>query len=171
VSTVRGFLGRFARLIVSWDVFRVPVAFRLIRPKKLPPVSDREHAVSGHGPRLHPTRVGADRDRYRRGDLPTSRQPSWRRLLVAVALSVATCEWVPCRRHSATQRGARQLRSASRRFARVLLWLRIEVANHDRLLQKLPVYRDVYVRARRLVSFASTEYGFPEFCEGSCAGQ
>ena len=35
---------RFALLIVRWDVFRFPVAFRLIRPKRHPP-SRTENAL------------------------------------------------------------------------------------------------------------------------------
>jgi hypothetical protein len=44
------------------------------------------------------------------------------------------------------RRGARQLRPPSLRFARLLLWLMMEVARHYRLLRKIPVYYDLYER-------------------------
>jgi hypothetical protein len=46
------------------------------------------------------------------------------------------------------RRGAQQLRPQSMCFARLLLWLLMEVANHYRLLRSVPVYHDVYDRAR-----------------------
>jgi hypothetical protein len=46
------------------------------------------------------------------------------------------------------QRGARQLRPQALRFARVLVWLMMEVAKHYRLLKEIPGYRDLYERAQ-----------------------
>ncbi len=41
------------------------------------------------------------------------------------------------------RRGARMLQPASLRFARLLLWLVFEVADHYRLLREIPVGRDL----------------------------
>ena len=43
---------------------------------------------------------------------------------------------------------ARQLRPHALRFARVLLWLMMEVARHYRLLRTIPVYYDLSERAQ-----------------------
>jgi hypothetical protein len=42
------------------------------------------------------------------------------------------------------RRGGRRLASASLRFARLLLWLVVEVAKHYRPLREIAVQRDIY---------------------------
>jgi hypothetical protein len=56
--------------------------------------------------------------------------------------------WLHAEVRAQPQRGARQRRPQVLRFARVLLWLRLEVARHYRLLQNIPVYYDLYERAQ-----------------------
>jgi predicted small integral membrane protein len=46
------------------------------------------------------------------------------------------------------RRGTRRLRPESLRFARLLLWLLMEVANHYRLLRNVPVYQDLCMKAQ-----------------------
>ena len=64
-------------------------------------------------------------------------------------VGVAQCVGVvACRSHGAAPTwGADNCVQQSLRFARLLLWLLMEVANHYRLLRKVPVYRDLYERA------------------------
>jgi hypothetical protein len=56
--------------------------------------------------------------------------------------------WLHAEVMAQPQRGARQLRPQSLRFARLLLWLMMEVAKHYRLLKEIPVYHDLYERAQ-----------------------
>jgi putative transposase len=79
----------------------------------------------------------------------SSRNPVLRLLFVGVALILRNVwVWLQTEVMAEPQRGAPQLRPASLRFARLLLWLLMEVANHYRLLRKVPVYRDFYERAQ-----------------------
>jgi hypothetical protein len=78
----------------------------------------------------------------------SSRKPVLRLPFVGVALVLRNVR-VCCMPGSWQRpRGARQLRPESLRFARLLLWLMMEVAQHYRLLRNVPVYRDLYVRAQ-----------------------
>jgi predicted small integral membrane protein len=71
-----------------------------------------------------------------------------RLLCVGVALILRNVwVWLHAEVMAEPRRGAQHLRPASLRCARLLLWLLMEVANHYRLLRKVPVYRDVYERA------------------------
>ena len=56
--------------------------------------------------------------------------------------------WLHAEVLAQSQRGARYLQPYALRFARVLLWLLMEVARPDHLLKEIPVYRDVYERAQ-----------------------
>jgi putative transposase len=79
----------------------------------------------------------------------SSRNPALRLLFVGVALVLRTVwVWLPAEVLAEPRRGARQLRLGALRFARLLLWLIMEVAHHYRLLRKLPVYQDFYERAQ-----------------------
>jgi putative transposase len=78
-----------------------------------------------------------------------SRQPALRLLFVGVAFGLRhVWGWWQAAVMAQPQRGARQLRPQALRFARVLLWLRMEVARHYRLLRNMPVYHDFYERAQ-----------------------
>jgi Transposase DDE domain len=78
----------------------------------------------------------------------SSRNPALRLLFMGVALVLRNVwVWLHAAVLAQPQAGARQLRPASLRFARLLLWLLLEVAYHYRLLRKVPVYRDLYERA------------------------
>jgi hypothetical protein len=78
-----------------------------------------------------------------------SRTPDLRLLFMGRALVLRNVGgWWYAEVMAQPQRGARQLRPQSLRFARLLVWLLIEVANHHRLLQNLPVYQDLYARAQ-----------------------
>ena len=77
------------------------------------------------------------------------RKPALRLLVMGVALVVRNVwVWLHAEVMPQPQRGARQLRPQSLRFARLLLWLMIEVARHYRLLRKIPVYHDLYKKAQ-----------------------
>ncbi len=79
----------------------------------------------------------------------SSRNPVLRLLFVGVALVLRNVwVWLHAEVMAEPQRGARQLRPESMRFARLLLWLLMEVAHHYRLLRNVPVYRDLYDRAQ-----------------------
>jgi len=79
----------------------------------------------------------------------SSRNPVLRLLFVGVALVLRNVwVWLHAEVMAEPQRGARQLRPESMRFARLLLWLLMEVAHHYRLLRNVPVYRDFYDRAQ-----------------------
>ena len=79
----------------------------------------------------------------------SSRKPALRLLFMGVALVLRNVwVWWHAEVMAQPQRGARQLRPQSLRFARVLLWLLMEVARHYRLLRKIPVYHDLYERAQ-----------------------
>jgi hypothetical protein len=56
--------------------------------------------------------------------------------------------WLHAEVMAQPQRGARKLRPQSLHFARLLLWLMMEVARQDRLLRQIPVYHDLYERAQ-----------------------
>ena len=78
----------------------------------------------------------------------SSRKPALRLLFMGVALVLRNVwVWLHAEVMAQPQRGARQLRPQSLRFARVLLWLLMEVARHYRLLRNIPVYHDLYERA------------------------
>jgi hypothetical protein len=55
---------------------------------------------------------------------------------------------VACRSLGRAPAWGQHLRLEARRFARLLVWLLMEVANHYRLLRKVPVYRDIDERAQ-----------------------
>jgi DDE family transposase len=79
----------------------------------------------------------------------SSRKPALRLLFVGVALVLRNVwVWLQAEVMAQPQRGARQLRPQALRFARVLLWLMMEVARHYRLLRNIPVYHDLYERAQ-----------------------
>ena len=72
-----------------------------------------------------------------------------RLLFVGVALVLRNVwVWLHAEVIAVPRRGAKQLRLQSLRFARLLLWLLMEIANHYRLLRKVPVYRDLSERAQ-----------------------
>lgn len=78
----------------------------------------------------------------------SSRKPALRLLFMGVALVLRNVwVWLHAEVMAQPQRGARPLRLHSLRFARLLLWLLIEVARHYRLLRNIPVYHDLYERA------------------------
>jgi len=52
--------------------------------------------------------------------------------------------WVHAEMIAQLRRGGRRLMSVSLRFARLLLWLVVEVARQYRLLREISVYRDMY---------------------------
>jgi hypothetical protein len=79
----------------------------------------------------------------------SSRKPALRLLFMGVALVLRNVwVWLHAEVMAQPQRGARQLRPQALRFARLLLWLLMEVAKHYRLLRKIPVYHDLYDRAQ-----------------------
>jgi hypothetical protein len=79
----------------------------------------------------------------------SSRKPALRLLFMGVALVLRNVwVWLHAEVMMQPQRGARQLRPQSLRFARLLLWLMMEVARHYRLLKKIPVYHDLYEKAQ-----------------------
>jgi putative transposase len=79
----------------------------------------------------------------------SSRNPVLRLLFVGVALVLRNVwVWLHAEVLAEPQRGARQLRPESMRFARLLLWLLMEVAHHYRLLRNIPVYHDLYEKAQ-----------------------
>jgi hypothetical protein len=72
-----------------------------------------------------------------------------RLLFIGVALILRNVwVWLHAEVMAEPQRGTRRLRPESLRFARLLLWLLMEVANHYRLVRHVPVYRDLYVKAQ-----------------------
>jgi hypothetical protein len=78
----------------------------------------------------------------------SSRNPVLRLLFVGVALILRNIwVWLHAEGIAEPQRGALHLCPESMRFARLLLWLLMEVATHYRLLRKVPVSRDLYDRA------------------------
>ena len=78
-----------------------------------------------------------------------SRNPVLRLLFIGVALILRNVwVWLHAEVMAEPQRGTRRLRPESLRFARLLLWLLMEVANHYRLVRHVPVYRDLYVKAQ-----------------------
>jgi hypothetical protein len=79
----------------------------------------------------------------------SSRKPALRLLFLGVALVLRNVwVWLHAEVMAQPQRGARHLRPHSLRFARVLLWLTMEVAKHYRLLKEIRVYHDLYERAQ-----------------------
>jgi len=80
---------------------------------------------------------------------PSSRKPTLRLLFIGVALVLRNVwVWLHAEVMAQPRRGARQLRPQSMRFARLLLWLLMEIAQHYKLLRKLPVNHDLYERAQ-----------------------
>jgi hypothetical protein len=78
----------------------------------------------------------------------SSRTPTLRLWFMGVALVWRNVwVWWHAEVRAQPQRGARHLRPQSLRFARLLLWLLMEVARHYRLLRQIPVYHDLYERA------------------------
>jgi putative transposase len=79
----------------------------------------------------------------------SSRKPVLRLLFMGVALVLRNVwVWLHAEVMAQPHRGSRQLRPPSLRFARLLLWLLMEVARHYRLLRSIPVYHDLYERAQ-----------------------
>jgi hypothetical protein len=79
----------------------------------------------------------------------SSRKPALRLLFMGVALVLRNVwVWWPAEVLAQPRRGTRQLRPQSMRFARLLLWLMMEVARHYCLLRKIAVYHDLYERAQ-----------------------
>ena len=79
----------------------------------------------------------------------SSRQPALRLMFMGVALVLRHVRvWWHAAVMAQPQRGARPLRPHALRFARLLLWLTMEVAKHYRLLKEILVHRDLYERAQ-----------------------
>jgi hypothetical protein len=79
----------------------------------------------------------------------SSRNPVLRLLFVGVALTLRNVwVWLHAEVLAVPRRGAQQLRPQALRFARLLLWLLMEVAHHYRLWRNVPVYRDLYERSK-----------------------
>jgi hypothetical protein len=79
----------------------------------------------------------------------STRNPALRLLFMGVALVLRNVwVWLHAEVLAQPQRGARQLRPQSLRFARLLMWLLMEVAKHYRLLRKIRVYHDLYEKAQ-----------------------
>lgn len=79
----------------------------------------------------------------------STRNPALRLLFVAIALLLRNVwVWLHAEVMAQPRRGALHLRPALLRLDRLLIWLMIEVAKHYRLLRNVPVYRDLYDRAR-----------------------
>ena len=79
----------------------------------------------------------------------SSRKPALRLLFLGVALVLRNVwVWLHTEVMAQPRWGARQLRPQSMRFARLLLWLLMEVARHYHLLRKTRVYHDLYERAQ-----------------------
>jgi hypothetical protein len=79
----------------------------------------------------------------------SSRKPALRLLFMGVALVLRNVwVWLHAEVMAQPRRGARHLRPPSLRFARLLLWLLMEVAKHYCLLRSVPVYHDLYERAQ-----------------------
>jgi hypothetical protein len=78
-----------------------------------------------------------------------SRKPALRLLFLGVALVLRNVwVWVHAEVMAQPRHGARHLRPPALRFARLLLWLLMEMAHHYRLLRNIPVYHDLYERAQ-----------------------
>ena len=78
----------------------------------------------------------------------SSRNPVLRLVFIGVALTLRNVwVWLHAEVMAVPRRGAQQLRPEAMRFARLLLWLLMEVVHRYRLLRKVPVYRDLYERA------------------------
>lgn len=78
----------------------------------------------------------------------TSRKPALRLLFVGVALTLRNVwVWLHTEVMAQPQRGALTLRPASMRFARLLVWLMMEIARHYRLIRQVPVYKNIYEKA------------------------
>jgi hypothetical protein len=74
----------------------------------------------------------------------SSRNPVLRLLFVAVAFVLRNVwVWLHAEVIAVPRRGARTMQPGSLRFARLLLWLVFEVADHYRLLREIPVGRDL----------------------------
>jgi hypothetical protein len=79
----------------------------------------------------------------------SSRKPALRLLFMGVALVLRNVwVWLHAEGMPQPQRVARKLRPQSLHFARMLLWLIMEVAKHDRLLRHIPVYHHLYERTQ-----------------------
>jgi putative transposase len=79
----------------------------------------------------------------------SSRKPALRLLFMGVALVLRNVwVWLHAEVMAQPRCGARQLRPQSMRFARLLMWLLMEVARHYHLLRKIRVYHDLYERAQ-----------------------
>ena len=79
----------------------------------------------------------------------SSRKPALRLLFMGVALVLRNVwEWLHAEVLAQPQRGARQLRPQSLRFARLLMWLLMEVVRHYRLVRNVRVYYDLYEKAQ-----------------------
>jgi putative transposase len=79
----------------------------------------------------------------------SSRNPVLRLLCVGVALILRNIwVWLHAEVVAQPQRGARPLRPQSLRFARLLMWLLMEVARHYRLLRQICVYHDLHEKAQ-----------------------
>jgi hypothetical protein len=79
----------------------------------------------------------------------SSRKPALRLWFMGVALVLRNgWVWLHVEVMAQPQRGARQLRPQSLRFARLLMWLLMEVARHYRLVRKICVYHDLYEKAQ-----------------------
>jgi hypothetical protein len=79
----------------------------------------------------------------------SSRKPALRLLCMGVALVLRhVWVWLHAEGMAQPQRGARHLPLHALRFARLLLWLTMEVAKPYRLVKEILVHRDLYERAQ-----------------------
>jgi hypothetical protein len=127
----RGWHQREARLYATWGGTHRPL--RWIRAT----YRSRFGIESSYRP-SHPARIRT-----------SSRNPVLRLLCMGVALVLRNVwVWLHAEVMAQPQRGARQLRPQSLRFARLLRWLLREVARHYHLLRKICVYHDLYEKAQ-----------------------
>jgi Transposase DDE domain len=127
----RGRHQREALLYATWGVNHRPMSW--IRA-----TYRRRFGIESSYRQLHQARIRT-----------SSRKPALRLLFMGVALVLRNVwVWLHAEVMAQPQRGARKLRPQSLHFARVLLWLMMEVAKHDSLLRQIPVYHHLYKRAQ-----------------------
>jgi Transposase DDE domain len=129
----RGQRGRHQRetlLYATWGVTHRPL--RWIRQ-----TYRRRFGIESSYRQLHQARIRT-----------SSRKPALRLVFMGVALVLRNVwVWLHAEVMAQPRRGAQHLRPQSLRFARLLVWLVIEIANHYRLLRNIRVYHDLYERA------------------------
>jgi Transposase DDE domain len=130
----RGHRGRHQRealLYATWDVTHRPLSWMRATYR-------RRFGIESSYRQAHQARIRT-----------STRKPALRLLFMGVALVLRNVwVWLHAEVMAQPQRGARQLRPQSLRFARLLMWLLIEVARHYCLLRKIRVYHDLCERAQ-----------------------